>query len=377
MSRRKIKQVDAIRQKTLETVIEEFLRHCRLKNLSPRTLEYYEEDLSYFQRSVSVESVREVTREVMEDFIDHEMQKGNRITAINTRLRGLRVFFRFCQEREYMGDIGLKLLKEDETIKEPYTDAELQRLLKQPESDKWTEWRNWAAVNTFLATGIRANTLVNIRICDVDFEHEIIILKKLKNRKQQIIPLSTSLKAVLELYLQLWDWESEYNLFPTSSNSQMTVHALETAVRHFNIGRGVTKTSLHLFRHTFAKNYILAGGGMVQLQAILGHSTLDMTRKYVNLYGQDIQRDFNRLNPLNNVIARNQPTTLNNWQQLSTCFLQLCTSFEAAAATKSNCRHFFISRRGTVQSRRWDFIGHQSGYNIVTRLREAAKTFSE
>ena len=105
MSRKKIKQVDAIRQKTLENVIEEFLRHCRLKNLSPRTLEYYEEDLSYFQRSVPVESVREVTREVMEDFIDHEMQKGNRITAINTRLRGLRVFFRFCQEREYMGDI--------------------------------------------------------------------------------------------------------------------------------------------------------------------------------------------------------------------------------------------------------------------------------
>ena len=35
---------------------------------------------------------------------------------------------------------------------------------------------------------------------------------------------------------------------------------------------------------TFAKNYIMAGGGMAQLQAILGHSTLDMTRKYVNLY---------------------------------------------------------------------------------------------
>ena len=93
MSRKKIKQVDAIRQKTLENVIEEFLRHCRLKNLSPRTLEYYEEDLSYFQRSVPVESVREVTREVMEDFIDHEMRKSNRITAINTRLRGLRGFF--------------------------------------------------------------------------------------------------------------------------------------------------------------------------------------------------------------------------------------------------------------------------------------------
>ena len=76
MSRKKIKQVDAIRQKTLETVFEVFLCHCRLKNLSPRTLEDNEEDLNYFQRSVPVESVREVTREVMEDFIGHEMQKG-------------------------------------------------------------------------------------------------------------------------------------------------------------------------------------------------------------------------------------------------------------------------------------------------------------
>ena len=50
----------------------------------------------------------------------------------------------------------------------------------------------------------------------------------------------------------------------------------------------------------------LAGGGMMQLQAILGHSTLDMTRKYINLYGNDIQRDFDRLNPLNNILNKGQ-----------------------------------------------------------------------
>jgi len=42
---------------------------------------------------------------------------------------------------------------------------------------------------------------------------------------------------------------------------------------------------------------------MVQLQSILGHSTLDMTRKYVNLYGNDIVKDFERLNPLNNNLS--------------------------------------------------------------------------
>lgn len=75
-------------------------------------------------------------------------------------------------------------------------------------------------------------------------------------------------------------------------------------MRHYNIARNVSKTSLHLFRHTFAKNYILAGGGLVQLQMILGHSTLDMTRRYINLYGSDVHRDFDKLNPLNNIITR-------------------------------------------------------------------------
>ena len=164
------------------------------------------------------------------------------------------------------------------------------------------EWRCWAVVNTLLATGIRANTLINIRVGDLDFQHNTIFLSKLKNRKQQTIPMSESLKAALTIYLKLWEWKSDDFLFPTLEGKQMAKGSLQSAIRTYNLGRGVSKTSLHLFRHTFAKNYILAGGGMIQLQAILGHSTMDMTRKYVNLYGHEIQRDFDKLNPLDNIM---------------------------------------------------------------------------
>ena len=118
--------------------------------------------------------------------------------------------------------------------------------------------------------------------------------------------MSSSLNAALSLYLKVWDWEPDNYLFPGIHNEQIQPHTLELAIRKYNLSRGVTKTSTHLFRHTFAKNYILAGGGMIQLQAILGHSTMDMTRKYINLYGNDIQRDFDRLNPLNNILAKGQ-----------------------------------------------------------------------
>ena len=128
-------------------------------------------------------------------------------------------------------------------------------------------------------------------------------LRRLKNRKQQILPISSSLQTVLTLYLKTWDWEQDDFLFPNQHRQQLQAHSMGQAIREYNVSRGVMKTSTHLFRHTFAKNYILAGGGMVQLQAILGHSTLEMTRRYVNLYGKDIQRDFDLLNPLNNVLA--------------------------------------------------------------------------
>jgi len=304
MPGKKIKKVDGIGQKLLDQAIADFMRHCRLKNLAEATMEYYQEDLEYFQRITQLKYVNEITREVMDNFVDHEMNKGNRVSAINTRIRGLRVFFNYCAEYGFIHGFKYPLIREDESVKVPYTNEELQRLLRRPETDRWTDWRCWAIINTFVATGIRANTLVNIRIKDVDFDQNTIFLQRLKTRKQMFVPMSKALKDVLILYLKLWDWDGDDYLFPTGNNTQLTVHSLQSLVRHYNLTRKVTKTSLHLFRHTFAKNYIMAGGGMAQLQMILGHSTMDMTRRYVHLYGNDISRDFDKLNPLNNITMK-------------------------------------------------------------------------
>lgn len=144
-----------------------------------------------------------------------EMEKGNRVTAINARIRGLRVFVHFCADKGYMDDFKYSLLKVDQEQKEPYTDEELKKLLKRPRTENWNEWRCWAAVNMLLATGIRANTLCNIRVGDVDFKQNTIFLQKLKNRKQQTLPIPSALRSVLQTYLKLWDWKKGSFLFPS------------------------------------------------------------------------------------------------------------------------------------------------------------------
>ena len=293
-----------VRRTTFSEAESAFIKHCRIKNLRPKNITYYEEDIEYFHAKVPVKYIDEITQDRFDDFIVAELDAGKKVTSLNTRIRGLRVFFSFCAEREYMNPIAPKLMKVDEEIKEPYTEAELKRLLKRPSSNRWTEWRTWAAINYLISTGNRVSTVVNLKIGDINFEEMTIHLRHVKNRRQQFIPLSPALKDVLLDYLKTWEWTEDDYLLTSYEGNCLNVRSFQGAVRRYNISRGVTKTSVHLFRHTFAKNFILAGGGMVQLQALLGHSTMDMTRHYVNLYGLDLQRDYARLNPLDNLIRQ-------------------------------------------------------------------------
>ena len=210
MANIRLRQVDGIGRKKVSDAYAAFMRHCQVKNLAPHTITYYRDNVKFFLDSMQqIKFVDEITQEHVENFIGSLMDKGNRVNSINARLRAANVFLRYCFDQEYLEPFHLSLIKADETFKEPYTDAELQKLLKHPQGDSWVEWRMWAAVNLLVATGVRANTVVNIKICDLDFDHNYIRLRKLKNRKQQIIPMSTSLKEALLLYLRTWDWNDD------------------------------------------------------------------------------------------------------------------------------------------------------------------------
>ena len=79
----------------------------------------------------------------------------------------------------------------------------------------------------------------------------------------------------------------------------LTEEALRSAVAKYNRRRGVKKTSLHLFRHTFARKYLVdCGGDAFTLQTLLGHKTRTMPRHYCAIYDQDIANNFDRLSPL-------------------------------------------------------------------------------
>ena len=288
--------------KNTSECLELFLKHCQTKNLSKPTLKTYRLECNSFNEWYGEErSIYDVSAETIEEYISFLQEKEISQTYVATKIRQLRAFMYFCMEREYLKRFSIKIPKADEVIKEPYSQAELEKLIRKPKTSNWVEWRNWAMVNYFLATGNRLATVVNIKIEDVDFYTNLIKLTTMKNRKQQYIPMSSGLKDVLKTYLDLWEHTDSDYLFPEYEGKQLSTSGAQCSIRKYNLDRGVTKTSIHLFRHTYAKHYILAGGQASYLQRLLGHSTITMTNHYVNLYSTDLQTNYDKFNPLDNL----------------------------------------------------------------------------
>ncbi len=104
--------------------------------------------------------------------------------------------------------------------------------------------------------------------------------------------------------------DSDY-LFCTENGAMLAEDGLRSSIVRYNKSRGVKKTSIHLFRHTFAKKYLIdCGGDAFTLQRILGHSTLDMTRHYCNIYNVDLVKNYDSFSPLQQLTSKEKRITL-------------------------------------------------------------------
>lgn len=220
--------------------------------------------------------------------------------SISTYVRILRVFLSWCNE-EGITNLNMKPYKSEETIKETYSDGELKKLLKKPDLRKcnFAEYRSWVIVNLLLNNGCRAATIRNIQNQDVDLDNQVIYLRHTKNKKAQVILLCSELCSIIREYMRVRGGGNDEYLFPNESGEQLKEYALRSSIARYNNRRGVQKTSIHSFRHTFARKYLVdCGGNAFTLQRLLGHSTLDMTKHYCAIFDADIVKNYDSFSPL-------------------------------------------------------------------------------
>lgn len=296
---------------TLEECFADYMAKCRARNLSDKTLEIYEVRFSVFQKYLNGKELKpsEIDQDVIDGFILYLQKRGCNDITVQSYIRDIRAFFYYLMNNSFTPEFKIKLPKADKKIKETYTDEELKKLLKKPNLKRceFNEYKTWVFSNYLLATGNRISTVLNLQIRDLDFDNGIIQLNKMKNRKAQIVPMASSLAVILKEYLTYRKGEPDDYVFCNSYGGQGEIRSYQEMLAKYNKARGVSKTSAHLYRHTFAKRWILNGGDIFRLQKLLGHSDLTVVKEYVNMFSSDLSKDYSDYNPLDTLgTVRNQ-----------------------------------------------------------------------
>lgn len=306
MARQKLSiQPKTTQEKTLQEGFKEFTTHCKIKNLAEKTLVYYQAYFTKFETfldTISIKHIAEITKSTIDSYILYlkEETEVNDIT-VNTAIRAVRAFVYYWQSLGYCPHFKIMLIKADKKMKETYSEHELRLLLEKPNMKDFAEYRNWVTVNFLLATGVRVGEFVNIRVSDILMDEAIVKIKYGKSRRERHLPLSKTITKVLIEYMGIRNGDMEDFLFCNSYGGKLDENSCKHAISRYNKLHGVTKTSLHLFRHTFAKNWILNGGDIFRLQKVLGHSSIETVREYVNMFSDDLKRNFDDFNPLETI----------------------------------------------------------------------------
>ena len=94
--------------------------------------------------------------------------------------------------------------------------------------------------------------------------------------------------------------DSNSPLFLAIGERKMSTNALRLLIKSLARKAEVDHAYPHKFRHTFAITYLRSGGDVFTLQALLGHSTLDVVRHYAKIAEIDVEKAHQKASPVDN-----------------------------------------------------------------------------
>ena len=293
----------------LNSVFQEFIAEKKALGRVEETLKSYQTTYKKFCEYFGerAEETGNIYGSMFIEWTNAMRDEGLKAATINHNLSDMRSFMYWCMDesRQYIDHFRIKLIKVQEEMPKDYTVEEVKALLRKPERKaRFTEWRTWAICCFVVGTGARLGTLVDIRMKDIDLKNGKVFYQHTKNKKLQTANLSPQLVKNLTEYIDMWrvaNVEEDDYLFCNVSGEQLSKASLAQGYRQYTKDRGINKSNIHGLRHTFAREWFLNGGDVVQLSKILGHSTLAMSEHYMNIYADMAKDRFVQYNPLDNI----------------------------------------------------------------------------
>jgi integrase/recombinase XerD len=276
----------------------EFIRERQfLSNVSPSTLEWYKYSFKWLQtESPSQDELKEAVLRMRE--------KGLKATGCNSAIRAINTYVHWVKAGP---DVKcspackhpkIAQLKEPQLVLPTFTEQQIRLLIAWKPKGQYQR-RLHLLVLFLLDTGCRISEALTLRVPEIDFENLLVTLDG-KGRKQRVVPFSFELRKAMFRYCKESNRTPGNLLFANGTHTELGRRNMLRDVKLLcrRLGFAPPARTLHAFRHTFAVNYLRRGGSVFHLQKVLGHSTLEMTRRYANLVTADLQAVHERVSLL-------------------------------------------------------------------------------
>ena len=191
---------------------------------------------------------------------------------------------------------GLRKPRVPIKIIEPVPDDTLRRLLGL------ASVRDRAVLLLLLDTGLRVSEAAGIRLGDLRPDGSVKVMGK--GAKERIVPIGSTARGAIVRYLgQRGPGATDAPLF-LGRRGALDWRGMQQVLNRLKKRAGITgRCSPHSLRHTFARSYLVNGGDVFSLQQILGHTTLDMVKRYVSLADTDVAARHRVASPADRVFG--------------------------------------------------------------------------
>jgi integrase/recombinase XerD len=323
---------------TLSQAFEGYLLDARARQLSPKTILDYTNAFRHFSNYIGAPPLNDITADDIRQFLAHlgsrrvvpagvasrppRVLSNKSILNIHVALSAL---WTWAIKEGFATEHVVRAVtppKPEKPAIEPFSKSDVEAMLavcKQSEpytrpgkrecsNTRPTAERDRAIILLLLDTGARASEICanprlktpGLQIQDVD--HRNLTIRVMgKGDKERIVPISArTSKALWRYLLSRPDAVPTEYVFTNQRGGPLTSSGLLQLIRRLGQRAGISNAHPHRFRHTFAINFLRNGGNSLELQRLLGHSTLEMVKRYVALAQVDLENAHRRASPVTN-----------------------------------------------------------------------------
>lgn len=273
----------------------QYIHHKYRQNCRPNTLRLADTSLTQFlsfYRKLGKQHLEQISREDIEAFVEHEQDRGLKANSVRTRMCAVYAFLHFLIEKKV---VGYELLQRRIKLRLP---DRLPRAL-DPEDLKQllsviNHTRDRALILLLLRTGMRIGELLNTKVGDLDLrEQKILIYQADKTGVGRVVYYSDDAQEALLTWLRVRDPFRDY-LFYGQGRQSLCYEAARSIFNKYlqKAGQQYSGYTLHCLRHTFATELLNARMPLECLRVLLGHTSLEVTRRYARLTDKTREEEY-------------------------------------------------------------------------------------